>query len=395
MNITLVLKVFCYCLLLCVSNGLVSLEDQKTVSIQHTYDTKMHGNWYRKELESSSNSLPSARIAKSKKIINSEDLRDLKEYIRDTQFSGVVYLSDEQNIYRISSEQFEPLQEDELIFAIHSIGKVYTGILTLILLEEGVIKESSLFSPLEVGTLAMQSLPLNVQQHIRVTTLYDTMIHRGGFGDYLGKYVDVIQSSLKAQQTPPLLRHPEDFLPFSDEEVFNLEPGEFRYSNLGILLLGLSIQHHYQKFEQLDYNSILKKHILDKAGITLFCSKPSHGNFNQEDAIAGYLCGSPAGGYWTTVKHLHAFGEWIRQKCIQDSDFLGLIERYGQEFYSADNREIVHGGGIPSSSAFFSVFLDNGITIAIASDKANKETSRSSHLYNIIIRNLLFPDSKE
>lgn len=245
--------------------------------------------------------MPPVHIAKSKKIITSEDLKDLKEYIQDTQFSGVVYLSDEKNTYRISSEQFESLKEDELIFAIHSIGKVYTGILTLIMLQEGVIKESSLFSPLEVGALVMQSLPLNVQQHIRVTTLYDTMIHRGGFGDYLGRYVDAIQSSLKAQQLPPLLHHPEDFLPFSEEEVFNLEPGESRYSNLGILLLGLSIQYHYQKFEPLDY-----KHILDKAGITLFCSKPSHGNFNQEDAIAGYLCGSPAGGYWTTVKHLHA-----------------------------------------------------------------------------------------
>jgi hypothetical protein len=395
MNISLLLKVFFYCLLLCVSNGLVSLEDQKTPSIQQTHDTKMHGNWYRKELESPSDSLPPFHIAKSKKIITSEDLKDLKEYIQDTQFSGVVYLSDEKNTYRISSEQFESLKEDELIFAIHSIGKVYTGILTLIMLQEGVIKESSLFSPLEVATSVMHSLPLNVQQHIKVTTLYETMVHRGGFGDYLGKYVDAIQGSLKAQQTPPILHHPEDFLPFSDEEVFNLEPGESRYSNLGILLLGLSIQYHYQKLEPLDYNSILKKYILDGAGIALFCSKPPHGNFNQEDAIAGYLCGSPAGGYWTTVKHLHAFGEWVRQKCIQDSDFMGLVEKYGQEFYSADNREIAHGGGIPSSSAFFSVFLDNGITIAIASDKANKETSRSSHLYNTIVRNILLYESKE
>lgn len=377
-----------------VSSGLVSLENQKILLIQQTHDTKMHGNWYRKELESSSNSLL-VNIAKFKKIITTADLKDLKEYIQDTQFSGVVYLSDEKNTYRISSEQFESFEESELIFAIHSIGKVYTGILTLLMLQEGVIKESSLFSPLEVGTLAMQSLPLKVQQHIKTTSMYDTMIHRGGFGDYLCKYIDAIQSSLTAQQIPPILHQPEDFLPFADEEVTNLEPGVSRYSNLGILLIGLSIQHHYQKLESLDYNSILKKHILDKAGITLFYSKPLHGNFNKEDPIAEYLCGSPTGGYWTTIKHLHSFGEWIRQKCIQDLDFMGLVEKYGQEFYSADKREIVHGGGIPSSSAFFSVFLDNGITIAIASDKVNKETSRSSHLYNTIVRNLLLYDSKE
>lgn len=366
---------------------------QKTISIQQTQEANIYGNWYRKELESPSNSLRRT-IAKSKKIITSQDLKDLKEYIQDTHFSGVVYLSDEKNTYRVSSEKFESLKEEDLTFAIHSIGKVYTGILTLIMLQEGVIKESSLFSPLEVGTLAMQSLPLNVQQHIRTTTLYDTMIHRGGFGDYLRKYVVAIECSLNAQQTPPILHQPEDFLVFSDEDVINLEPGESRYSNLGILLVGLSIQHHYQKFEPIDYNSILKKYVLDRAGITLFYSKPLNGNFNKEDAIAGYLCGSPAGGYWTTVKHLHVFGEWIRQKCIQDSAFMGLVEKYGQEFYSTDDREIFHGGGIPSSSAFFSVFLDNGITIAIASDKANKETSRSSYLYNTIVRNILSYDSK-
>lgn len=358
--------------------------------MQKTLEAKMYGNWYKKELELPSEGLP-ADITKSRKIITLEDLENLKEYIKDTQFSGVVYLSDEKNTYRLCSKKFESMKEDELIFAIHSIGKVYTGILTLIMLQDGVIGEDILFSPLEVDSFSMQSLPLNVQQRIKVTTLYDTMIHRGGFGDYLGKYVDAIQSSLNTQRIPSTLYRPEDFLPFSDKEVFNLKPGKSRYSNLGILLVGLSIQHHYQKVEPLDYNSILKKHILNRVGIALFCSKPFHGHFNEEDIVAEYLCGSPAGGYWTTVKDLHAFGEWIRKKCAQDSDFMELIEKYGQEFYSSDNREIIHGGGIPSSSAFFSVFLDNGITIAIASDKSNKGTSRSSHLYNAIVRNILAP----
>ncbi len=383
-------KLICCCFL-CISINIFSHENiQKNSSSKKTLDTKIYGNWYTKELESPFNNLPS-HITKSSRIITPEDLKNLEEYIKDTQFSGVVYLSDEKATYRVCSEKFKSMKENELIFAIHSIGKVYTGILTLIMLQDGMIAENTLFSLLEISSFAMQSLPLSVQKHMEVTTLYDTMVHKGGFGDYLGKYVDAIQESLNVKKSPPILHKPEDFLPFSDAEIFKLEPDTTRYSNLGILLVGLSIQHHYQKIESIDYNTILKKHILDKAGTVLFYSKPLHGHFNKQDPIAEHLCGSPAGGYWTTVKDLHKFGEWIRGKCTQEPDFMNLIEKYGQEFYSATNREIVHGGGIPSSSAFFSVFLDNGITIAIASDKTYMAASRSSHLYNAIVRNILTP----
>lgn len=324
--------------------------------------------------------------------LTSEDLKNLKEYIKDIQFSGVVYLSDEKNTYKICSEKFETMKDDELVFAIHSIGKVYTEILTLIMLQSGVIEEDILFSPLEVDSFALQFLPPSVQQQMRITTLHDTMIHKGGFGDYLGNYIGFIQKSLDGGLSPPVLQKPEDFLPFADGEIFKVEPNSTHYSNLGILLVGLSIQHHYQKIEPHTYNTILKSHILDKAEIeSFFYSKPIHGHFNENDPVAEYICGSPAGGYWTTVKDLHKFGEWIRRKCMQEPDFMNLIEKYGQEFYSTTNREILHGGGIPSSSAFFSVFLDAGITIAIVSDKNNQATSRSSHLYNAIVRHILAP----
>src|ERR1700722_1965217 len=124
----------------------------------------MYGDWYKEELELPSEKL-STNVLKYKKVISSEDLKNLKEYIKDTQFSGVVYLSDEKNTYRICSEKFESMIEEELIFAIHSIGKVYTGILALTMVQEGIIKENNLFSPLEVGSPAEQLLPLSIQQH--------------------------------------------------------------------------------------------------------------------------------------------------------------------------------------------------------------------------------------
>ncbi len=83
-------KIICCCCLY-VSNGLFSHEDvQKDTSAQKAFDTKVYGNWYTKELESPTNNSPS-KITKSSRIITLEDLKNLKEYIKDTQFSGVVY----------------------------------------------------------------------------------------------------------------------------------------------------------------------------------------------------------------------------------------------------------------------------------------------------------------
>lgn len=375
----------CYCFL-CISVGLFSHENSlEKISKQKTLDVQpMNRGWHTKEHESS-------KQITSTRIITPENLKKLKKLIQDTKFSGVVYLSDEKTTYRICSEKFESMQEDELIFAIHSIGKVYTGILTLIMLQNGVIDEKDLFAPLEVDTLVLQALPLSVQRQMRTTTLYDTMIHKGGFCDYLRKYFDFIRESLERTTTPPVLQKPEAFLPFADAKIVNLNQGATHYSNLGTLLVGLSIQHHYQKVEPLDYNAILKKHILDKAGIiSFFISRPDNGHFNENDPVAKYICGSPAGGYWTTVKDLHKFGQWIKNKCEQEPDFMYLMESYGQEFYSTTHREIRHGGGISSSSAFLSVLLDSNNTIAIASDK-NDGNNASIYLYNEIIRNILTP----
>ncbi len=45
------------------------------------------------------------------------------------------------------------------------------------------------------------------------------------------------------------------------------------------------------------------------------------------------------------------------------------MKKYGQEFYKAKDRVVSHNGGIPSSSAFFSVSLKTGAIVAILSDQ--------------------------
>src|SRR5690349_18755938 len=98
-------KIIC-CYLLYISTALFSNED-----IQNFY-----GKWYTNELKSPPNS---SKITNVPKIITPEDLKNLKEYIKDTKFSGVVYLSDETATYKICSEKFETMKEEELIFPIH------------------------------------------------------------------------------------------------------------------------------------------------------------------------------------------------------------------------------------------------------------------------------------
>jgi hypothetical protein len=149
--------------------------------------------------------------------------------------------------------------------------------------------------------------------------------------------------------------------------------GKFRYRSLGILLVGLAIEHAYgKKYGLTPYNDILKQNILDKVGINSFSvPRPKNGKYNHHDTLAPYLAGSPAGGYWITAEDLAKFGQWIYRQSKTDPVLLNLMKKYGQEFYHEDTHKVEHSGGIVSSSAFLSISLNTGGIIAVLSDQPN------------------------
>lgn len=286
--------------------------------------------------------------------------RELKQYVQDLGFSGSLTLQDSNHTpFSVTSEGIDPATP----FAMHSVGKVFTGILALRLIHLGKLDKKVLDEPVQLAPSVIEGLPKNVQRHLKENgiTLRQLMLHEGGLGEYLDNYIFSINLALESKTNPPKMGYPEDFLQYAEEKTYPV--GQVKYSNLGLLLVGLSAQYLTQR----SFDDLLREYIIIPAKIGHFSShKPEDAKINPSDPVAEHLCGSPAGGYWTTSADLCRFGGWICQEC-KDSTFLQLMETYGSEFYSRG--ELYHDGVIPSASACLCVFPERDVTVAILSNK--------------------------
>ncbi len=295
-------------------------------------------------------------------------LQDVRDFMRDSSFSGVVAISDGSAIHTVASKH---IKEPQAVFAMHSVGKVFTGTLMLRLIEEGVIPRETLEQPIQLSEEVVKHLPPAVREQLAKTTMHDVMLHRGRYGDYLEKYQNAIEKGVKEGVPPPQIHRPQDFLAYADEQLIpleKLEPDGSSYSNLGLLLVGLSIEHLYNQHtgESLSYSEILNRYVLEPAGVETFQTEmPQGARVNKEDPSAAYIAGGPAGGYWSTAEDLVKFGAWLGEKS-KEEPFMKLVESFGGEFYR--DREFSHGGSIESASAHLSHRIDNGLTIAVMSD---------------------------
>ncbi len=315
-----------------------------------------------KEMNAVEKLIPEKNYKEIEPDVTQADLIAIQQYIKSKNLSVSLTLGSAKS--KLITPTY-PENQYQYPFAIHSIGKVFTGTLVLVMIEQGVLTEEALKSPVQLDKTVLKKLPVTVREQLKKVTLHQLMTHRGGLGDYLGKYFKAIESG-----QIPVIKRAEDFLPFVDAEVFPV--GEERYSNVGLLLVGLAIKHAYEtKYKHpINYNVLLNNMLIDPIGLTSFSiTKPDNAKYNLDDPIAPFLAGSPAGGYWITSEDLATFGQWLFQKAKFDPKFNYLIKKYGQEFYHADTDTIVHGGGIRSSSAFFSVSLKTGAVLVIESNQ--------------------------
>ena len=312
-----------------------------------------------------------------KSTVAATDIINIKRYMDETNIRGAVSFG------FANSTLNNPHYSDEShhVYAMHSVGKVFTGMLTLQMIQQGVIPEETLSQPLDPDFIGLLPLPESTKKHLRdnEVTLHQLMTHRAGLGDYLENYCKALEQGRR-----PNMQRAEDFLQFADEKTSPV--GEEKYSNLGILLVGLYIKHAYaKKHGELEYHEILQQQLIDKVGMPSFSSqKPAeNAQFNAHDPLAGLIAGSPAGGYWTTAEDLAKFGQWIHQQChLPESNLHELIQKYGQEFYDAKSDSITHNGNIPSSSAHLSVSLQTGAVIAALSDQDVGALSLSAQIKN-------------
>jgi len=277
------------------------------------------------------------------------DIKNVKQYIIDKKLnlSCSIYQNN-KNIFNYNNQ----------IYAMHSIGKVFTGIIIILLLNDKIINDIDLNSPLQIDPEIFDKLPQKVANRLKTTTMLDVMTHMSGIKDYLGKYLEHLELNNKINPYEP-----EDFIEYIDDSVY--KKNIFNYSNAGILLCGLSIKYLYNKKNNTNksYNDILFDYIIKPAKLKSFSiSCPKNGTYNKDDKIAKYINGSPGGGYWITSNDLALFGNFLLNEII-NKKIVYYLKKYGREFY--EKNIIRHGGGINGSSCYLKIYLKNNISISI------------------------------
>jgi len=296
--------------------------------------------------------------------------QNLQSFVDDTGFSGSLVISQDGAKYEAHSENVSA----DTSFSTHSVGKLFTGVLAIEALRQGILEEDQLHQPVKLEESVLALLPENVREYLKTTTLHQLMTHQSGLENYLVNYQKAVGLALNSGEEVPAIERPEDYLKFAEAEIKALpyvdEKGnivESHYSNLGSLLVGLAIQNAYNEKHpgsKLTYDEILAKHVLEPAGVRNFSAqKPENACTNARDLVAPHIAGSPAGGYWTDAESLNNFGSWLCDKW-QDSEFQRLTKEYGQEFYYPKSGMLAHGGSIESSCSYLMAFVETGIVYA-------------------------------
>ena len=279
------------------------------------------------------------------------DKKNINEYINEKKLE----LS-----YSIFNNDKNINNTNEKIYPMHSIGKVFTGFLIMLLLNENIIMQKDIQSPLQLNKDIKDKLPNTILERLKETTMLQVMTHMSGLTDYLGNYFHALKKNNKERPIEP-----EDFVKYINPEV--KEKGQYNYSNSGLLLCGLSVKYLYNKKmkENKSYNQILEEYIIKPADLKTFSiTKPKKAIFNKSViSIAEFLNGSPAGGYWISPNDLAKFGIFILEQIKEKPKIKKYLNKYGNEFYYKNI--VSHSGGIKGSNCWLTVYLKYNISIAI------------------------------
>jgi len=195
------------------------------------------------------------------------------------------------------------------IYSMHSIAKVFTGFLIMILLDKGIFTQKDILSTPKFNNKILTQLPVKVVERLLSVSMLDLMTHKSGLGCYGLNYVAGLEKDHKN-----IPYNPEDFIKYIDDVMH--EKNKLHYSNSGFLLLGLCIEELYniKNETNLKYNDILYNYIIIPAKLSTFSiTRPKNGLFNNNInlTIAEFISGNPAGSYYISVKELSKFGMFV------------------------------------------------------------------------------------
>ena len=315
--------------------------------------------------------------------VNSQDnspekeISDLVQRFADLDmFSGTVLVAkDGQIIYEGSfgqaNKDYEVPNTLQTKFNIGSIGKTFTAVAVMQLVQSGKLKLSDPLSKY------LPDAPFPEKDRI---TIHHLLIHTSGLGDYLEheKYLGTLSR----------IRKIIDVLPLVYDQMPQSAPGEkFSYSNSGYLLLGVIIE----KVSGLSYSEYLQKHIFEPSGMIesgIFYENEVLPNRSigytktWDDSYVSNVLTAPApcsaGGLSSTVEDLLKFDQALLGSTLL-SDSLKTVMYTATELrptYACGweikdyhgHRFIGHSGGADGIEAYFYRFIDDGYTIITLSN---------------------------
>jgi len=256
-------------------------------------------------------------------------------------------------------------------FCVGSIGKTFTGILIMQLVEQGKIKLDDTLDKY------LPDFPYSVKSKIQIRHLLN---HTAGLGNYF--------SHKKYQSKIPVLRKIDQALKLVYDQKPLFKPGtKYQYSNSGMLVLGAIIE----KITGMDYQEYLKKQLLDPIGMK------DSGIFYPEDNVPNRAIGYsktddrgykietknefPAfsdGGLYSTVRDMLKYDIALRENRLLSPATKQIMftitppaENYalGWEKGTFKGEEFVgHVGGCPGFAADFIRFQKDQIMVIMLSN---------------------------
>ncbi len=298
-------------------------------------------------------------------------------------FSGTVLLAKGDEILYShacgeASKRFHVPNNIDTKFNLGSMNKMFTATAIAQLADTGVLSYDE-----TIDKYVDESwLPRAITAKITVGHL---LSHTSGLGSYFN---DAYWNGSRE-----LYRDVDDFKPLVVGEELAFEPGDrFRYSNTGMLLLGVVIESATGE----SYFDYIRENVYARAGMT--DSDSYDMDEPVENLAIGYdpdpqseygwrnnyfmhvIRGGPAGGGFSTVGDLHRFARALVSHELVSQESLDVMwtphsdAGYGYGFGISEGpkgKVVGHSGGFPGINGNLSIFVDAAYVVAVLSNYSN------------------------
>ncbi len=292
-----------------------------------------------------------------------------------------------------ASKRFHVPNNIETKLNLGSMNKMFTATAITQLVEKGLLS----FQDTIDKHVDESWLPKEITSKI---TVHHLLTHTSGLGSYFN------ETYMKGSKG--LYRKVNDFKPLLKGEKPAFEPGKrFRYSNTGMLLLGVVIE----SVTGQSYFDYIRKNIYKPAGMKN--SDSYEMDYPVENLAIGYssdlkskygwqnnlfkhvIKGGPAGGGFSTVGDLHRFACALQTgKLVSDDSLKVLLKDHSGEGYGygfgieegPSGKVVGHGGGFPGINGNLDIYLDKGYIVAVLSNYDNGASPVAQKISQLLAR---------